>query len=98
MGDDAGAAWSLVPSKVKTWPFFAAAAAQYSEEAARPQDSFIVAASDGVGMRAAAAMMHFAVVSRSFQLRPCVERRSPALIRRYPSTTAQPYEPRRTTY
>lgn len=30
-------------SKVKTWPVVAAAAAQYSEEATKPQDSFIVA-------------------------------------------------------
>jgi hypothetical protein len=51
MGDDAGAAWSSDPSKVKTWPFCAAAAAQYSDEATKPQESFMVAASDGVGMR-----------------------------------------------
>lgn len=54
MGDDAGAARVAVPSKVKTWPLAAAAAAQYSEEATKPQESFIVAGSDGDGMCAAA--------------------------------------------
>ena len=55
MGDDAAAAWFSDPSNVKTWPFFAATAAQYSVEATKPQESFIVAGSDGVEMRAAAA-------------------------------------------
>jgi hypothetical protein len=55
---------------VKTFPFVAAAAAQDSVEATKPQVSFIVAGSDGVEMRAAAATSVMEVAAS--QIRPCV--------------------------